>query len=90
MKQLSQLNKNEKIQLLRAVAAGTVGRKTLTQDTFIAVSKQDWFLGLIMQSSNEGLQVVCIGEAAQAEKNVFIIELENEHGEILDTVRTIR
>lgn len=90
MKKLTELNKIEKVLLLKSIAAGEVDRSKLTPDTFIAIEKQDWFLGEMMKSGNPELNVVLIGEAAQAEKNAFTIEVENEHGEVLQTVRTTR
>lgn len=90
MKTLSELSKPEKLQLLRAIAKNEIDRKTLTPNTFLAVSKQDWFLGLMMKADNPDLKVINIGDAAQAEKNAFTIEVENEHGEVLQEVRTTR
>lgn len=88
MKKINELEKKEKIQLLQAIADGTVDRAILTPVTFIAIEKQDWFLGLMMKSENPDLKVINIGEAAIAEKNAFTIEVENEHGEILQKIRT--
>lgn len=90
MKKIYELSKPEKLQLLRAIGKNEINRKALTPDTFVAIEKQDWFLGLMMQSGNPDLKVVNVGDAAQAEKNAFTIEVENEHGEVLQTVRTTR
>jgi hypothetical protein len=70
MKKITQLDKNEKRMLLKSIATGEIDRKTLTPETHIAIKRGDWFLGLMMQSGNENLKVVCIGEA-KAEQKTF-------------------
>jgi len=38
------------------------------ENTFVAIQRTDWFLSLQIRASNEGMKVICIHEAAQAEK----------------------
>ncbi|MDP3643839.1 MAG: hypothetical protein Q8S54_11695 [Bacteroidota bacterium] len=80
MKQLSQLNKIEKVLLLKSIAAGKVDRESLNPETLLATNKGDAFLGLMIKSNNQDASVICIGEAKKAMEYLNEIEVQNECG----------
>jgi hypothetical protein len=73
VKRLHQLDKQQKILLLEAIASGSVDRKEIHEHTFFAFEYQDCFLGLMIASSpgNEEVSVICIGEARKAKAHLF-------------------
>lgn len=80
MNKLSELDKTEKIALLKAIAALEVDAKALTPDTIIVTNKGDWFLGMmasVSQASGEVLPVVFIGKALD-EMTAFFKNIEDE------------
>jgi len=91
MKKLTELNKNEKVMLLKSIAAGEVDRAKLTPDTLVALEKSDAFLSLQIAASpgNESMNIIHLGAAKQAMDSIIEIEIQNEDGEIMTTVRTI-
>jgi len=70
MKKITELDKNGKRMLLKAIANKEIDRKTLTPETLVCIQYKDAFLGLMMQSGNEVLSVCYIGAAREA-KNLI-------------------
>jgi len=64
MKQVRELRKENKIEVIRSIANGDIDRRKVNPDTFVATTKSDGFMGTIMEAtSSEGTNVVYIGEA---------------------------
>lgn len=66
LKKVIELDKSEKVMLLKSIAVGDVDRKTLTPETLIATRYQDAFLGLMVAANNEEVKPICLGEAKTA------------------------
>ena len=68
MKKITELDKNEKRMLLKAIATGEIDRKTLTPETLVALEKSEAFLSLQMAASpgNENMNIIHLGAAKQA------------------------
>ena len=77
MIKLKDLNREQKILLLKEIAAGNVNRESLNDETFIGIESSDGFLGLMMaatahESEGEGeLSIVCIGAARIEQKKLL-------------------
>lgn len=74
LKRLNELDKSEKLDLLRAIASKAINPKHLTNDTFVVTKEKEWFYALSVsasQVSGETLPVVFAG-AAQKEINIFM------------------
>jgi len=71
MKKLTELDKSEKILLLKSIAAGEVDRAKITPDAFVAIAPQDLFLAMMMKGGNPETKIVLIGEAAAVAKKEF-------------------
>lgn len=73
VKNLNELNRKEKILLLKALSLGHVDKDSLNDDTLVAFEYSDMFLGLMMVSSQgppwSSTTVICIGEARKALKH---------------------
>jgi len=71
LKKLSQLNKLEKIELIKDIAAGEVS-KPINEDTRFATTLKEAFSGLMIAASpgNSDFPVVCIGEAKELKKQL--------------------
>jgi len=61
MRKITELTKVEKIQLLQAVAAGTIDRENLNQETLVATKKSDPFISLMAGATT----VVCLTPEAK-------------------------
>ena len=72
LKKVCELDKDEKILLLQAVANDEINPSEYDENTFVAIQYTDWFLSLQIRASNEETKVICIHEAAQAEKETLI------------------
>lgn len=66
LKKVTELDKSEKLTLLKSLAMGEVDRKTLTPETLVAIGYQDAFLGLMVAANNEETKPICLGEARSA------------------------
>jgi hypothetical protein len=75
IKKLSDLNKEEKILLIQALAAGQIDKDCMNDDTLICIEKEDMFLGFLMSGSQfeqySQSNVICIGDARRAKKALF-------------------
>ena len=73
IKKLSDLNKEEKIRLIQALAAGQVDKNCLNADTLVCTEYTDYFLGLMIAASaeNEEGKVICLGEAQKAKEAII-------------------
>jgi hypothetical protein len=75
IKKLGDLNKEEKILLIQAIAAGEVEKDYLNDDTLICIEEKDMFLGLMMAGSQvdqySQSNIICIGEAQKTKKAFF-------------------
>ncbi len=74
LKKVCELNKDEKILLLQAVANGEINPSDYNESTLVAIQYTDWFLSLQIRASNEETVVICIHEAARAEKEALVKE----------------
>lgn len=63
MKRLNELKKEEKINLIQAIADGEVDRKKLSENSFICSKKDDTLMGLMLANGKN--KVVFTGEAKQ-------------------------
>lgn len=70
LKEVTELNKLEKLMLLKSIASGDVDRETLTPDTLFAINYQDAFLGLMVAANNEGTNVICLDKALKAKEKI--------------------
>jgi hypothetical protein len=70
LKKVTELDKAQKLMLLKSIATGEVDRNTLTPETLVAINYQDAFLGLMVASNNEGAEVICLDEAKAALKHI--------------------
>lgn len=83
MRKLTELNKNEKVMLLKSIAAGEVSLKDLTPDTLFAIEHQDFFMGLLIAGSqidDSEVTVICLGPAkiAREKLSAHLKEAEKE------------
>ena len=53
IKKLSTLNKEEKILLIKAFAAGQIEKDCMNENTLVACEYRDFFLGLMIAASPE-------------------------------------
>lgn len=77
LKKVTELDKSEKLMLLKSIALGDVDRKTLTPETFVAIRYKDAFLGLMVSVNNEGTKTICLGEASAAMERMTEISEDN-------------
>jgi hypothetical protein len=74
MIKLKDLNKEQKILLLRDIAAGLIDPSKLTGETLVGTKSGDAFLSLMMMATanEEGgdLYIVCIGVAGDEAKRI--------------------
>ena len=66
LKKVSELDMNEKLLFLEAIASGTVDRTKVDESTLFACGYKDYFLGLMIAASS-GSTVIVLGEARKAE-----------------------
>jgi hypothetical protein len=66
MKSLKELNKEEKLLLLQAIASGEVDPNGLTEKTLIGFDYKDYFLSLQIAADNSGASIILFGEARRA------------------------
>lgn len=71
MKKIKDFDKNEKKMLLKAIATGEIDRKTLTPETLIAIKRGDLFACIMRANGNEGINIICLGDVAKAERKLF-------------------
>jgi len=62
----SNISKETKIDLICSIVNSDVIGINLTPDTFIATTGKEAFMGMMMQSSSDGPNVVYVGEAVKA------------------------
>lgn len=68
LKKISELDKSEKLLLLKSIALSEVDRKILTPETLIGFKYQDAFLGLMVAANNKGVNPICLDEAQKAKE----------------------
>lgn len=92
LKKVSELNKAEKLLLLKSIAAGDVDKNTLDKNTLVACEYKDYFQGLIVaanQIDGEAVNVICLGESRKAKseciEDIEIVGLPG--GEVLLTLK---
>lgn len=96
IKKLSELDKQEKIWLLEAIANGEIDRGLLTPDSLCAVEYTDYFQGVIIsanQINNDDVRVICLGPARLARDlmhKIEGIEVVNGDGKITETINYIK
>lgn len=85
LKKVTELDKSEKLMLLKAVASRDVGKDILDKDTLVAVNYPDMFQGLMVAANNEGTNVICLGKARKAKEMMItdVIVLNNEGEKVL-------
>jgi hypothetical protein len=93
IKKLADLNKEEKISLLKLIADQEIDREIITPDTLFATEYGDYFSGLqiICNQIDENDQpiVICLGEARTARdyaEKIEGIEVVTDEGTILETI----
>ncbi|HEY5591826.1 MAG TPA: hypothetical protein VIK55_12505 [Paludibacter sp.] len=84
LKKITELDKNQKRMLLKAIATGEINRKTLTPETLIGTEKSDAFLSLMVQSGNKGINVICVGLAKNALEDAGLVQFEKNGQRYLD------
>lgn len=70
LKKVRDLNKDEKILLLQAIASGELDRSTINENTLCACGYRDFFLGLMVASTSK-ITVIVLGDAKAAQKYLF-------------------
>lgn len=73
IKRLTELSKEEKLLLLRAIASGEVDRDSLKEDSLIGFEYKDYFLGLMIagnQVDKKEVSIVFFGEALKAKADL--------------------
>jgi len=72
LKQVSELNKAEKLLFLAAIKSGEIDKETLTPDIHFAIKYSDYFLSLMVAASpgNENMDIICLGEARKAKNDL--------------------
>ena len=70
LKEVTELNRSEKLMLLKSIASGDVDKDTLDKDTLVAINYQDAFLGLMVAANNEGTKIICLGESKAALEHI--------------------
>lgn len=88
LKKATELDKAEKLMLLKAIASGDVDKNTLDKNTLMACEYKDYFQGLMVASNQidgESVNVICIGEAVKAKNEVIenIIITDDSDNEVL-------
>jgi len=73
LKKITELNKIEKIMLLKLILDKEIDKKALTPETLIGTEKSDAFLSLIVKSGNKNINIVNIGVAKNALAEAGII-----------------
>lgn len=92
LKTLPELNKEEKLLLLEAIANKEIDKAHLTPESLFATEYKDYFRGLMIagsQPDNESTTIICLGAARLAQENmrkIETIELVNGSGEITDSI----
>ena len=74
LKKVSELDKDEKLLLLKSIAAKEVDPLKLNEDTLIAIEKSDWHYGInISIARNEAgvpANIIYLGEAKKAIQHI--------------------
>lgn len=74
IKKITDLDKEEKISLLRAIASGEINRDCLAEGTLCATEYKDFFLGLLIASSqveDKKVSIVLLGDSRRAREHLF-------------------
>jgi hypothetical protein len=71
LKKVCELDKDERIILLSAIANDEINPSEYDESTFVAIQYTDWFLSLLIRDGNEGMKVICISEAALARESLI-------------------
>jgi len=66
IKEIHDLDREEKILLIQEIAHGYVDRDDLNDDTLIVIQQTDVLIGMAIASDNDRTGVVYIGPARQA------------------------
>lgn len=88
LKKVSELDKAEKLMLLKSIAAGDVDKNSLDKNTLVAIQYKDYFQGLMVaanQIDGETVNFICIGKARKAKNEVIenIIITDDSDNEVL-------
>ena len=70
IKRLTELDRDEKLMLLQAIASGEVDKDCLSENTLIAYEYKDYFLSLMIAVDNKEVSIVCMGEALRAKADL--------------------
>jgi hypothetical protein len=77
IKKIKDLNKEEKIMLLKAIANEEVDKNCLNDQTLICIEKGDMFLGLMktatIEDKKNSINFVCIGDAREEKRKLLDI-----------------
>jgi hypothetical protein len=94
IKKKSELNKSEKLLLLKAIENGEVDLKSLTPDTLYACEYSDYFQGLMIAGNQEKedteITVICLGESRIARDlmtKIGSIELVGPGMKVTETIK---
>jgi len=74
LKKVSELDKNEKLLLLKSIAAKEVDPLKLNEDTLIAIEKTDWHYGINIsiarREAGVPINIIYLGEAKKVMQHI--------------------